>query len=79
MVALLRSRKVLRGGECLEKSQGKLTLTTVAKVAKESGVSAGSLRKALKEARVQPVEVKAGCSYYDTAKIGDVVRKLKKA
>ncbi len=63
----------------MEKSQGKLNLTTVAKVAKESGVSAGAIRKALKEARVQPTEVKAGCSYYDVGKIGDVVRKLKKA
>ncbi len=63
----------------MERSQGKLNLTTVAKVARESGVSAGALRKALKEASVQPIEVKAGCSYYDTVKTGDVVRKLKKA
>lgn len=63
----------------MEKSGGKSSLTTVAKVAKETGVSAGALRKALKEAKVQPSEVKAGCSYYDSARIGDVVKKLKKA
>ncbi len=54
-------------------------LTTIAKISKESGVSAGAIRKALKEAKVQPDEVKAGCSYYSPMKINDVVKKLKKA
>ncbi len=63
---------------CVEKNRGSMNLTTVAKVSKESGISAGAIRNALKEAKVKPDEVKAGCSYYDTAKIGEVVKKLKK-
>ncbi len=63
----------------VEKNRGSMNLTTVAKVSKETGVSAGAIRKALKEARVQPDEVKAGCSYYSPTKINDVVKKLKKA
>ena len=63
----------------MEKSRGAMNLTTVAKVSKETGVPAGAIRKALKEAKIQPDEVKAGCSYYSTTKIGDVVKKLKKA
>ncbi len=59
--------------------KGGADLTTIAKVSKETGVSAGALRKALKDARVQPDEVKAGCSYYSPARINDIVKKLKKA
>ncbi len=54
-------------------------LTTVAKVSKETGVSAGVIRRALKEAKLQPDEIKAGCSYYSPTKIHDVVKKLQKA
>ena len=59
--------------------RGGIDLTTIAKVSKETGVNAGALRKALKEARVQPEEVRAGCSYYSPARINDIVKKLKKA
>ncbi len=59
--------------------KGGLDLTTIAKVSKETGVSAGALRRALKDANVQPDEVKAGCSYYSPARINGIVKKLKKA
>lgn len=54
-------------------------LTTVAKVSKETGISAGMIRKALKDGNVKPDLVKAGCSYYSRGKVDSVVRKLKKA
>ena len=64
----------------MEKSRGNLeNLTTVAKVSKETGVPAGAIRKALKEAKVEPDEVKAGCSYYDKGRIIHIIKKLKKA
>ena len=54
-------------------------LTTVAKVSKETGISAGMIRKALKDAKVKPDLVKAGCSYYSRGRVDSIVRKLKKA
>ncbi len=63
----------------MEKMQKSEDLTTVAKVSKETGVSAGMIRKALKEANVKPDLVKAGCSYYSRGRMDGVVRKLKKA
>ncbi len=68
-----------KGGEELEKMRGsEANLTTVAKISKESGFSAGVIRKAVKEARLEPALVKAGCSYYDKAKLDTVVKKIKK-
>ncbi len=58
--------------------KGEEDLTTVAKVSKETGVSAGVIRKALKDASVKPDMVKAGCSYYSRARVDSIVRKLKK-
>ncbi len=54
-------------------------LLTVAKAAKEYNVSAGELRKALKDANVKPDLVKAGCAYYAKPGINSIVQKLKKA
>ena len=54
-------------------------LTTVAKVSRETGVSAGMIRKALKDANVKPDLIKAGCSYYSRGRVDSIVRKLKKA
>ena len=54
-------------------------LTTLAKVSKETGISVGIIRKALKDADVKPDLVKAGCSYYSRARVDGIVRKLKKA
>lgn len=53
-------------------------MTTVAKVSKETGVSAGMIRNALKEANIKPDLVKAGCSYYSRTKVDSIVKKLKK-
>jgi len=53
-------------------------LTTVAKLSKETGISAGMIRKALKDANVKPDLVKPGCSYYSKGRLDNVVRKLKK-
>ena len=61
----------------MEKIQKNEDLTTVAKVSKETGVSAGMIRKALKDANVKPDLVKAGCSYYSKARVDIIVRKLR--
>lgn len=58
---------------------GEEDLTTVAKVSKEIGISAGMIRKALKDANVKPDLVKAGCSYYSRTRVESIVKKLKKA
>jgi len=39
-------------------------LLTAAKVAEKLGVSAGQVRKLIKEAGIKPDLVKSGCSYY---------------
>ena len=68
------------GGELLERmGKSDADLTTVAKLSKEMGVSAGMIRKALKDANVKPEMVKAGCSYYSKGRVDSIVRKLKKA
>jgi hypothetical protein len=54
-------------------------LTTIAKASKETGISAGILRKAFKDGRVEPELVKAGCSYYSKTTMDSIVKKLKKA
>ncbi|HEY4822746.1 MAG TPA: hypothetical protein VIH83_03560 [Candidatus Bathyarchaeia archaeon] len=66
------------GGESLERmGKSQEDLTTVAKVSKETGISAGTIRKALKDANVKPDLVKAGCSYYSKGRVDSIVRKLK--
>jgi len=68
------------GGESLEQmSKSGEDLTTVAKVSKETGISAGMIRKALKDANVKPDLVKASCSYYSRGRVDSIVKKLKKA
>jgi hypothetical protein len=54
-------------------------LTTITKASKETGISAGIMRKAFKEGRVKAELVKAGCSYYSQATVDSIVKKLKKA
>lgn len=39
-------------------------MLTASKMAEKLGVSAGQLRKAIKEAGIKPDLVKSGCSYY---------------
>lgn len=58
---------------------GEEDLTTVAKVSKEIGISAGMIRRALKDAKIKPELVKAGCSYYSRTRVESIVKKLKKA
>ncbi len=62
----------------MEKMQKGEDLTTIAKASKETGVSAGIIRKALKDANVKPDLVKAGCSYYSRERVDGILRKLKK-
>jgi hypothetical protein len=63
----------------LEKMKSEQDLTTIAKVSKETGISAGMIRKAFKEGGVKPDLVKAGCSYYSKTTVDSIVKKLKKA
>ncbi len=63
----------------MEKMKGEQDLTTIAKASKETGISAGVIRKAFKEGGVKPDLVKAGCSYYSKTTVDSVVKKLKKA
>jgi hypothetical protein len=63
----------------LEKMKADQNLTTIAKASKETGISAGVLRKAFKEGGVKPELVKAGCSYYSKTTMDSIVKKLKKA
>ncbi len=44
-------------------------LLTVAKIAAAWGVPKAKLAKRLKEEQVQPDQVKAGCSYFDVARL----------
>ncbi len=62
----------------MEKMRSEQNLTTIAKASKETGISAGMIRKALKEGGVKPDLVKAGCSYYSKATVEGIVKKLKK-
>ncbi|HEX9429406.1 MAG TPA: hypothetical protein VF944_03440 [Candidatus Bathyarchaeia archaeon] len=68
-----------QGGELLDKMKSEQDLTTIAKASKETGISAGMMRKALKEGGVKPDLVKAGCSYYSKTTVDSIVKKLKKA
>jgi hypothetical protein len=63
----------------LDKMKSEEDLTTIAKASKETGVSAGLIRKAFKEGGVKPDLVKAGCSYYSRTTVDGIVKKLKKA
>jgi hypothetical protein len=63
----------------LEKMKPEQDLMTIAKASKESGISAGLIRKAFKEGGVKPELVKAGCSYYSKTTMDSIVKKLKKA
>ena len=63
----------------MEKMKGELDLTTIAKASKETGISAGMIRKAFKDGGVKPDLVKAGCSYYSKTTVDSIVKKLKKA
>jgi hypothetical protein len=63
----------------LEKMKAERDLTTIAKASKETGISAGILRKAFKDGGVKPELVKAGCSYYSKTTMDSIVKKLKKA
>ena len=63
----------------MEKMKLDQDLMTIAKVSKETGLSAGIIRKAFKDGRVKPDLVKAGCSYYSKTIVDSVVKKLKKA
>ena len=63
----------------MEKMKSEQDLTTIAKAAKETGFSAGMIRKAFKDGGVKPELVKAGCSYYSKTTIDSIVKKLKKA
>ncbi|HYY91083.1 MAG TPA: hypothetical protein VE955_03770 [Candidatus Dormibacteraeota bacterium] len=63
----------------MEKMKTMQDLTTIAKASKETGISAGIIRKAFKEGGVKPELVKAGCSYYSQATVDGIVKKLKKA
>jgi len=63
----------------LEKIKSEQDLTTIAKASKETGISAGTIRKALKDGGVKPDLVKAGCSYYSKTTVDSIVKKLKKA
>ena len=58
--------------------KGEQGLTTIAKVSKETGISAGMIRKSLKDGGVKPDLVKAGCSYYSRATVDGIVKKFKK-
>ncbi len=57
-------------------SAGKQELLTVAKLAEAWGVPKTALAKRLKEERVAPDLVKAGCSYYSPPRIQKMRRKL---
>lgn len=63
----------------MEKVKMEQALLTIAKVSKETGISAGMIRKAFKEGGVKPELVKAGCSYYSKSTVDSIVKKLKKA
>ena len=52
---------------------------TIAKASKETGISAGMIRKAFKEGGLKPDLFKAGCSYYSKTTVDSIVKKLKKA
>lgn len=52
-------------------------LLTAAKLADAWGVPKAKLSRRLKEEHVQPDLVKAGCSYYDPAKVRKLRPKLK--
>ena len=51
-------------------------LLTVAKLAAAWGVPKAKLAKRIKEEKIQPDQVKAGCSYYDAARLAAVRAKL---
>jgi hypothetical protein len=59
--------------------KAKEDLMTVAKASKDTGISAGLIRKALKEGGVKPDLVEAGCSYYAKTTVDTIVKKLSKA
>lgn len=63
----------------MEKMKPEQDLMTIAKASKEIGISAGMIRKALKDGRVKPDLVKAGCSYYSKSTVDSILKKLKKA
>jgi hypothetical protein len=52
-------------------------LLTAAKLADAWGVPKAKLSRRLKEEHVEPDLVKAGCSYYDLAKVEKLRTKLK--
>lgn len=52
-------------------------LLTAAKLADAWGVPKAKLSRRLKEEHVEPDLVKAGCSYYDVAKVEKLRTKLK--
>lgn len=62
----------------MEKMKTDQDLMTIAKVSKETGLSAGILRKAFKDGGLKPDLVKAGCSYYSKSSVDSIVKKLKK-
>jgi predicted site-specific integrase-resolvase len=63
----------------LDKIKSGQNLMTIAKASKETGISAGVIRKAFKEGGVKPDLVEAGCSYYSKTTVDSIVKKLKKA
>ncbi len=63
----------------MEKMKSEQDLMTIAKASKETGISAGMIRKAFKEGGLKPDLFKAGCSYYSETTVDSIVKKLKKA
>ena len=51
-------------------------LLTVAKLADAWGVPKAKLAKRIKEASIEPDRVKAGCSYFDAARLEEFKAKL---
>ena len=51
-------------------------LMTVAKLAEAMGVPKSALAKGIKAEKVEPDQVKAGCSYYSRHRIEGMRRKL---
>ena len=51
-------------------------LMTVAKLAEAMGVPKSALAKQIKAEKVEPDQVKAGCSYYSRQRIEGMRRKL---
>lgn len=53
------------------------TMLTAGKMATRLDVSAGEIRKAIKNLEIQPDAVKGGCSYYTTATMEKIKKLLK--